>query len=36
MAVAAEVVAVVEAADFFDGGLGLIAVEEVEGDQGVF
>ena len=36
LAVAAEVVAVVEAADFLDGGFGLVAVEEVERDERVF
>ena len=36
LAVSAEVVAVVEAADFFRCGFGLVALEEVEGDEGVF
>jgi len=36
LAVAAEVVAVVETADLFDGGFGLVAVEEIERDEGVF
>jgi hypothetical protein len=36
LAVAAEVVAVVEAADLFGGGFGLVAFEQVEGDEGVF
>ena len=34
--VATEVVAVVETGDFLDGGFGLVAVEEVERDEGVF
>ena len=29
-------IAVVEAADFFDGGFGLVAVQQVEGDERVF
>jgi hypothetical protein len=36
LAVAAFIVAVVEAADLFDGGLGLVAMEEVERNEGVF
>ncbi len=35
VAVAAQLVGVVEAADFLDGGFGLVAVQEVEGDEGV-
>ena len=36
LAVAAEVVTVVEAADLFGRGFGLVALEEVKGDEGVF
>jgi hypothetical protein len=36
LAVAAEVVAVVETADFFRCGFGLITLEEVQGDERVF
>ena len=36
LTVAAQVVAVVQAADDFDGGFRLVAVEEEEGDEGVF
>ncbi len=36
LVVAAELVAVVEAADFLDGGFGLIAVQEIERDERVF
>ncbi len=36
LVVAAEVVAIVKAADLFDGGFGLVAMEEIEGNEGVF
>lgn len=36
LAVAAERIAVVEAANFLDGGFGLVTMEEIERDEGVF